>query len=51
LLAIHANDEQKLTDAKQRLLDAYSWSDEPIERPALIYEIINSRSKAQSSKR
>jgi pyrimidine-nucleoside phosphorylase len=51
LLTIHANDEQKLTDAKRRLLGAYSWSDEPVERPALIYEIINSKSKAQSSER
>ncbi|MBC8264953.1 MAG: pyrimidine-nucleoside phosphorylase [Anaerolineales bacterium] len=41
LLTIHANnDEQKLTDAKQRLLDAYSWSDEPVERPLLVHEII-----------
>jgi pyrimidine-nucleoside phosphorylase len=51
LLAIHANDEQKLTDARRRLLDAYSWSDEPVERPPLIHEIISSKSKAQSSKR
>ncbi|MFQ5811683.1 MAG: thymidine phosphorylase [Anaerolineae bacterium] len=51
LLTIHANDEQKLADARRRLLDAYSWSDEPVERPPLIHEIINSKSKAQSSKR
>jgi pyrimidine-nucleoside phosphorylase len=40
LLTIHANDEQKLIEAKQRLLDAYSWSDAPVERPSPIHEII-----------
>ena len=40
LLTIHANDERKLTDARRRLLDAYSWSDEPVERPPLIHKII-----------
>jgi len=43
LLAIHANDEQKLADAKQRLLDAYSWSEEPVERPPLIHQIISAQ--------
>ena len=43
LLAIHANDEQKLADAKQRLLDAYSWSDKPVERPPLIHQIISAQ--------
>ncbi|MCK4449972.1 MAG: pyrimidine-nucleoside phosphorylase, partial [Anaerolineae bacterium] len=51
LLTIHANDEQKLADARRRLLDAYSWSDEPVERPPLVHEIISSKSKVQSSKR
>ncbi|MBL7184402.1 MAG: pyrimidine-nucleoside phosphorylase [Anaerolineae bacterium] len=56
LLIIHANDEQRLADARRRLLDAYSWSDEPVERPPLVHEIISaetqsSKSKAQSSKR
>jgi len=50
LLTIHANDEQKLADARRRLLNAYSWSDEPVERPPLVHEIISSRSKVQSSK-
>ena len=40
LLTVHANDEQKLADARRRLLDAYSWSDEPVERPPLVHEII-----------
>lgn len=41
LLTIHANDEQKLTDARPRLLDAYSWSDELVERPPRIPQIIS----------
>jgi pyrimidine-nucleoside phosphorylase len=40
LLAIHANDQQGLADAGRRLLDAYSWSDEPVERPPLVYQTI-----------
>jgi pyrimidine-nucleoside phosphorylase len=40
LLTIHANDEQKLEDARRRLLAAYSWSETPVERPRLIHEII-----------
>lgn len=40
LLTIHANDEQKLAEARRRLLDAYSWSDEPVEHPPLVHEII-----------
>ena len=40
LLTIHANDKQKLADARRRLLDAHSWSDEPVERPPLVHEII-----------
>ena len=40
LLTVHANDEQKLANARRRLLDAYSWSDEPVERPPLVHEII-----------
>jgi pyrimidine-nucleoside phosphorylase len=56
LLTIHANDEQKLIKAKQRLLGAYSWSDEPVERPPLLHEIISAeiqspKSKIQSSRR
>ncbi len=41
LLSIHANNEQKLTDVRRRLLDAYSWSDEPVACPPLVHEIIN----------
>jgi pyrimidine-nucleoside phosphorylase len=40
LLTIHANDKQRLSDAKRRLLDAYSWSDAPVEPPPLTHQII-----------
>jgi pyrimidine-nucleoside phosphorylase len=46
LLAIHANDEQKLTNARRRLLDAYSWNDEPVERPPLVYKIISAETQS-----
>jgi pyrimidine-nucleoside phosphorylase len=42
LLTIHANDEQRLSDAKRRLLDAYSWSNAPVEPPPLTHQIIAS---------
>ncbi len=41
LLTIHASHEEKLADAQRRLLEAYSWSEEPVERPPLIHEIIS----------
>ena len=40
LLTIHANDEGKLSGARQRLLAAYDWSDEPVEPPPLIHEVV-----------
>jgi pyrimidine-nucleoside phosphorylase len=40
LLTIHANDGAKLSGARQRLLTAYTWSDEPVHPPRLIHEII-----------
>lgn len=40
LLAIHANDEQRLAEARASLLAAYQWSDAPVEAPALIRRII-----------
>jgi pyrimidine-nucleoside phosphorylase len=42
LLTIHANDEQRLSEARRKLLDAYSWSDAPVEPPPLIHQIIAS---------
>jgi len=40
LLVIHANDEQRLAEARASLLAAYQWSDAPVEAPALIRRII-----------
>jgi pyrimidine-nucleoside phosphorylase len=40
LLTIHANDEAKLSGARQRLLAAYRWTEEPVEPPPLIHRII-----------
>jgi pyrimidine-nucleoside phosphorylase len=41
LLTIHANDEAKLWGARQRLLAAYDWSDEPVNPPPLLHEIVS----------
>jgi pyrimidine-nucleoside phosphorylase len=40
LLTIHANDGQKLVQAQEKLLAAYTWSKEPVQAPPLLYEII-----------
>jgi pyrimidine-nucleoside phosphorylase len=40
LLTIHANDGRKLAQAQERLLAAYTWSEEPVQAPPLLYEII-----------
>jgi pyrimidine-nucleoside phosphorylase len=36
MLTIHANDEARLAGARQRLLAAYRWSDEPVNPPPSI---------------
>ena len=41
LLTIHANDEGKLWGAQQRLLAAYQWSDDPVEPPLLLHEVVS----------
>jgi pyrimidine-nucleoside phosphorylase len=41
LLKIHANDEGKLAGARQRLLAAYEWSEEPVPPPPLIHQIVS----------
>jgi pyrimidine-nucleoside phosphorylase len=41
LLTIHANAEQRLADARNRLLSAYRWSDAPVAAPPLIRSIIH----------
>jgi len=40
LLTIHANDGHRLAQARERLLSAYTWSEEPVQAPPLLYEII-----------
>jgi pyrimidine-nucleoside phosphorylase len=40
LLTVHANDEAKVPGARQRLLAAYEWSDEPVTPPPLIHQIV-----------
>jgi len=40
LLTIHANNGHKLAQAQERLLAACTWSEEPVEAPPLVYEII-----------
>lgn len=40
LLTIHANDCAKVAGARQRLLAAYRWSDEPIKPPPLIHQTV-----------
>ncbi|MBC7251004.1 MAG: pyrimidine-nucleoside phosphorylase [Anaerolineae bacterium] len=40
LLTIHANDEHRLAEAREHLLAAYTWSEEPVERPPLVYQVI-----------
>ncbi len=41
LLTIHANDEARLAGARQRLLAAFEWSDEAVEPPPLIHDVIS----------
>ena len=41
LLTIHANDSAKLEGARQRLLAAYTWSEEPVSPPPLIHQIVS----------
>jgi pyrimidine-nucleoside phosphorylase len=40
LFTIHANDEDRLAAARQRLLAAFAWSQEPVTPPPHIYDII-----------
>jgi len=40
LLTIHANDGDRLAQARERLLAAYTWSEKPVQAPPLLYEII-----------
>jgi len=40
LFTIHANDEEKLALAKQMVLEAHAWSDEPVKPLSLYYGTI-----------
>jgi len=40
LLTIHANDEGKLAGAQQRLLGAYDWSEERVDPPPLLHQVV-----------
>lgn len=40
LFTIHANDQARLEDAHQRLLQAHSWSDSPVEPLPLFYGVV-----------
>ena len=43
LFTVHANDEPKLAAAKERLLGAFSWSQEPVAPLPLVYRIMRDR--------
>ncbi len=40
LFTIHANDQAKLTEARQRLLEAHTWNEQPVEPLPLFYGVI-----------
>ncbi|MBE9524606.1 MAG: thymidine phosphorylase [Chloroflexi bacterium] len=40
LYTIHANDLDKLANARDRVMDAHSWSDQPVEPLPLFYGVI-----------
>ncbi len=46
LCEIHANDEAKAEEARQRLLNAYRVAESPVTPPPLIYEILSKASDA-----
>jgi pyrimidine-nucleoside phosphorylase len=40
LMTVHGNDEGKMVGAQQRLLAAYKWSQDPVEAPPLVHNIV-----------
>ena len=40
LLTIHADDEAKLAGARQRLVSAFEWSEDPVKPPSLLHQIV-----------
>jgi pyrimidine-nucleoside phosphorylase len=41
LFTVHANDENKLSTAREQLLMAYTWAEKEVKPPPLIYEVFN----------
>jgi len=46
LLTLHANDTGRLAEAKEMLKEAFSFSDQPVQRSPLIHEVILPEKKA-----
>jgi pyrimidine-nucleoside phosphorylase len=38
LFIIHANDQDRLAQARQQVMEAHNWSDEPVERLPMFYD-------------
>jgi len=43
IATIHANDLTKFEDVKTTILNAYKFSNEEVEKPMLIYDIIKAK--------
>jgi len=41
LFTVHANDENKLSTAREQLLMAYTWAEKEVEPPPLVYQVIH----------
>lgn len=41
LFVVHANDRSQYDAARERVLAAYSWTDEVVETPPLVYEVLD----------
>lgn len=41
LFIVHANDESRFIAAKEQLLDALAWSEQPVDSQPLFYEVIS----------
>jgi pyrimidine-nucleoside phosphorylase len=40
LFTLHANDSKRLEEARQRLLEAHTWSDQPVQPLPLFYGVV-----------
>lgn len=40
LLTVHASDKERCEQARERILQAYSWAEADVARPPLVYEVI-----------